>query len=76
MVAPEDSSPGRELACKYELVVRYLLGALSDEEIELLDELSIADDDFARRLQEIEPHLPEHLLACPWCRTRGWAGGS
>jgi hypothetical protein len=38
-------------------LVRYLLGALTAEEAERLDQLSIADDDFAWRLREIENDL-------------------
>jgi hypothetical protein len=36
---------------------RYLLGALGEEETERLDELSIADDEFASRLQAVENDL-------------------
>jgi hypothetical protein len=39
------------------LLTRYLLGALGDDEIERLDELSIADDEFASRLQVLEDDL-------------------
>ena len=39
------------------LLTWYLLGALGDEETERLDELSIADDDFASRLQVVEDDL-------------------
>jgi hypothetical protein len=38
-------------------LVRYLLGALPQEDSERLDELSIADGDFAWRLREIENDL-------------------
>jgi hypothetical protein len=40
-----------------EVLVRYLVGALPDEEAERLDELSIADDGFAARLDEAENDL-------------------
>ena len=40
-----------------ELVYEYLLGSLSEEETERLDELSISDDDFAARLQSAENDL-------------------
>jgi hypothetical protein len=39
------------------LLTRYLLGSLGDEETERLDELSIADDEFASRLQAVEDDL-------------------
>ncbi|HLW55125.1 MAG TPA: hypothetical protein VKW06_20010 [Candidatus Angelobacter sp.] len=39
------------------LLVRYLLGALSREETERLDELSIVDDDFAAQLNAAENDL-------------------
>jgi hypothetical protein len=39
------------------ILTRYLLGALGDDETERLDELSIADDDFASRLQVVEDDL-------------------
>jgi len=39
------------------LLVSYLLGALPDHEIERIDELSIADDDFAIRLRATEHDL-------------------
>ena len=39
------------------LLVRYLLGALSREETERLDELSIVDDDFASRVAAAEDDL-------------------
>jgi len=40
-----------------QLLVQYLLGALSEEEAERLDELSIADDEFAWRLRAAENDL-------------------
>jgi hypothetical protein len=40
-----------------DVVVQYLLGALSAEETERLDELAIADDEFACRLQLVENDL-------------------
>ena len=58
MTAPEDITPGRELACPDdELVVRYLLGALPATETECLDELSITDDAFVLRLRTVEQDL-------------------
>ena len=39
------------------LLTRYLLGALGDDETERLDELSIADDEFATRLKTVENDL-------------------
>src|SRR5215475_10175424 len=39
------------------LLTRYLLGALSREETERLDELSIVDDEFAARLNTAEDDL-------------------
>jgi hypothetical protein len=55
---PEDPAPGRELAWPDdELVVRYLLGALPDDDTECLDELSITDDEFALRLRTVEQDL-------------------
>src|SRR5215468_8031771 len=38
-------------------VVQYLLGAASEEQTELLDRLSISDDDFACRLKALEDDL-------------------
>ncbi|MBZ5552794.1 MAG: hypothetical protein LAO21_08755 [Acidobacteriia bacterium] len=40
-----------------QLLVRYLLGSLPNEEAEHLDELSIADDEFALRLNAVENDL-------------------
>jgi hypothetical protein len=40
-----------------ELITQYLLGSLSSEEAERLDELSLTDDEFAVRLQEVENEL-------------------
>ncbi len=40
-----------------QLVTQYLLGSLSSEETERLDELSLADDEFAGRLQVLENEL-------------------
>jgi hypothetical protein len=39
------------------LLTRYLLGTLGDDETERLDELSIADDEFATRLKAVENDL-------------------
>lgn len=40
-----------------QLITDFLLGNLPEEEIERLDELSLADDDFANRLQTVENDL-------------------
>jgi hypothetical protein len=40
-----------------EMLIDYLLGSLPDEKTEQLDELSIADDEFAARLNEAENEL-------------------
>jgi len=45
-----------------EVLVRYLLGSLPDEEAEHLDELSIADDAFASRLSEAENDLVDAYI--------------
>jgi hypothetical protein len=41
----------------HQLLVDYLLGALSEDETERLDELSIADEEFAWRLNAVENDL-------------------
>ena len=51
------------------LMIDYLIGALPDQEIERLDELSIADDQFAARLTAAENVLG--LIAC--CKNRARA---
>jgi hypothetical protein len=38
-------------------VIQYLLGGATEEQTELLDRLSVADEDFARRLQALEDDL-------------------
>ena len=43
-------------------LVRYLVGALPTEEAERLDQLSIADDDFAWRLREVENDLVDSYV--------------
>lgn len=48
--------PG-DRAAEEQRFVRYLIGSLPDEEIESLDELSIADDDVASRLSAAENDL-------------------
>jgi hypothetical protein len=45
-----------------QMLIGYLLGAASDEEIERLDELSIADDDFAFRLRAVENDLVDSYV--------------
>jgi hypothetical protein len=40
-----------------QLLIRYLLGALAEAETERLDELSIADEEFASRLKAVENDL-------------------
>lgn len=47
----------------HDTLVRYLLGSLSDEETERLDELSVADDEFAERLQAVENELIDAYVA-------------
>ncbi len=43
-------------------LVRYLVGALPAEEADRLDHLSVADDDFAWRLREIENDLVDSYV--------------
>ena len=43
-------------------LVRYLVGALPAEEADRLDQLSIADDDFAWRLREVENDLVDSYV--------------
>jgi len=45
-----------------ELLTRYLLGALSQEEAERLDERSIADDEFVLRLDAVENDLVDAFV--------------
>lgn len=45
-----------------EMLIRYLLGALSEEEAGQLDELSIADDAFAWRLSVVENDLVDSYV--------------
>jgi hypothetical protein len=45
-----------------DLLIRYLLGSLSAEESERLDELSIVDDEFAWRLKAVENDLVDAFL--------------
>jgi hypothetical protein len=40
-----------------QLIVKYLLGRLSDDEVERLDSLSFVDDEFSHRLQAVEDDL-------------------
>lgn len=40
-----------------EMIIRYLIGSLPEEETEWLDELSIIDDEFAKRLTVVENDL-------------------
>ena len=46
----------------HELLVKYLLGSLSAEETERLDELSVSDDAFASRLSEVENDLVDDYV--------------
>jgi len=46
-----------------DLLIRYLLGSLTQEESERLDELSIADDEFAWRLNAVENDMVDSFLA-------------
>src|SRR5215472_18537461 len=45
-----------------QLLTRYLLGALPKEEAERLDELSIADEEFASRLNAVENDLVDSYV--------------
>src|SRR5277367_1394746 len=49
-------SPGKQVYDD-QLLIRYLLGQLPEEETERLDELSIVGDDFACRLRDVENDL-------------------
>jgi len=49
-------SPGKQVYDD-QLLIRYLLGQLPEEETERLDELSIVGDDFASRLRDVENDL-------------------
>jgi hypothetical protein len=40
-----------------QMIVKYLLGSLSEKESEQLDEMSVTNDDFAQRLQDTENDL-------------------
>lgn len=51
------SSIDREQAQDDDRLIRYLVGSLNDEQAEQLDELSIVDDAFAERLQDVENDL-------------------
>ena len=51
MSFPHDYEPGDDE------LVRYLLGQLSDEDTERLDEASIVDDEVAARLRIVETDL-------------------
>jgi hypothetical protein len=53
----------RESARDDDELVRYLLGELSDEDAERLDERSLADDDFAARLRLVEDDLVDAYAA-------------
>jgi hypothetical protein len=55
-------SPGNQV-CDDQLLIRYLLGLLPEEETERLDELSIVGDDFACRLRDVENDLVD-AYAC------------
>ena len=46
-----------------DLIVQYLLGSLSEEETERLDELGIVDDEFAARLQLVENDLVDAYVS-------------
>lgn len=50
-------SPSLESAHDDQHLIRYLLGQLSDEEAERLDEMSITDDETAARLRVVEDDL-------------------
>ncbi len=55
---PSTSEQGRD----DQLLVRYLLGSLPEKEAERLDELSIADDEFAVRLHAVENDLVDEYV--------------
>src|SRR5262245_2694597 len=50
-------APPHESAFSEDMLVNYLLGTLPDEETESLDELSVADDELAARLNDVENDL-------------------
>jgi len=50
-------TPPENYAYDDELLIAYLLGAISPDQAERLDELSVADDDFAARLGAVENDL-------------------
>ena len=52
----------REPGLDDQQLVRYLLGLLSDEDAERLDELSIADDGLAWRLRAVENDLIDRYV--------------
>src|SRR2546427_5799203 len=52
MMSSSDRQPHGE-----QLIVRYLLGHLPDEEAEQLDELGITDDSFVARVRAVENDL-------------------
>jgi hypothetical protein len=55
-------SPGKQVYDD-QLLIRYLLGSLSEQETERLDELSIVGDDFACRLSEVENDLVDTYVS-------------
>src|ERR1700720_1221919 len=55
-------SPGKQVYDD-QLLIRYLLGTLPEQETERLDELSIVGDDFACRLSEVENDLVDAYVS-------------
>ena len=45
-----------------QLLIRYLLGSLEEDKAERLDELSVADDDFAWRLKAVENDMVDSYV--------------
>jgi hypothetical protein len=58
-----DRFPLEQIANDEQLITQYLLGTLSEEEAEWLDEMSIADDIFAARLQTVENDLVDAYVS-------------
>jgi anti-sigma factor RsiW len=52
-----------QIANDDQLIAQYLLGTLSEEEADRLDEMSIADDTFAARLQTVENDLVDAYVS-------------
>src|SRR5262249_30026514 len=52
-----DMSPSHGIAVHDQQLLRYLLGMLSPDEADRIDELSVVDDDIAARLRNVEDDL-------------------